>query len=116
MKRVEHTKYIPDRPLPGEYEKEDSTMVQSEITAQAHELRELKHMAEEIQEQITSIEDSLKAHMAAAGTDTISGTDYSIAWKTVTSSRLDTAALKKALPEVAAAYTKTTEVRRFSIA
>ena len=40
---------------------------------------------------------------------------YKVSWKTFTSSRVDTTALKKALPEVAAAYTKTTTGRRFSI-
>jgi predicted phage-related endonuclease len=40
---------------------------------------------------------------------------YKVSWKTFTSSRIDTTALKKALPDVAAAYTKQTTARRFSI-
>ena len=37
-------------------------------------------------------------------------------YKTVTSSRVDTTALKKDLPEIAARYTKTTTARRFTFA
>ena len=37
-------------------------------------------------------------------------------WKPVSSVKLDTAALKKALPDVYNAFAKTTEARRFVIA
>ena len=40
---------------------------------------------------------------------------YKVSWKTFTSSRVDTTALKKALPDIAAQYTKQTTARRFSI-
>ena len=42
--------------------------------------------------------------------------EYRITWKPVTSSRIDTTALKKALPDLAAQFTKTSTVRRFSVA
>ncbi len=50
-----------------------------------------------------------------------SGTDAELAaaeaaYKAVTSSRVDTTALKKDMPDVAARYTKTTETRRFIFA
>ena len=37
-------------------------------------------------------------------------------WKPVTSSRMDTAALKKALPEIAERFIKSTTNRRFVLA
>ena len=40
---------------------------------------------------------------------------FKVRWKKVTSSRIDTTALKKALPELAQQFTKKTESRRFSI-
>lgn len=40
---------------------------------------------------------------------------HKVRWKTFTTSRVGTTALKKALPEVAATYTKTITARRFSI-
>ena len=54
--------------------------------------------------------------MDAQGVDTINGTDWKVTYKAVTSSRLDTAALKKALPDLAQQFTKTTSTRRFLVA
>ena len=87
-----------------------------EIAGRVNELRELRRMADEIAAEIDAIQDSIKAHMAAENVDTLTGTDYKITWKTVTSSRLDTTALKRDQPEIAAKYTKTTNTRRFTIA
>lgn len=42
--------------------------------------------------------------------------EYKIARKAVTSSRIDTAALKKALPDLAQQFTKTITARRFCVA
>ena len=49
-------------------------------------------------------------------THRISGTDWRITWRNVTSSRLDTSALKKAMPEIAAQFTKSIASRRFVLA
>ena len=48
--------------------------------------------------------------------DTINGTDWRVTYKAVTSSRIDTGALKKALPDLAQQFTRTTTARRFSLA
>ena len=42
--------------------------------------------------------------------------EYKITWKPVTTARLDAAALKKALPDVAERFTRETTVRRFCVA
>ena len=78
-----------------------------------HEILDLKRMREELDAAITSLEDSIKAVMGDE--ELLTAGAYKVSWKTFTSSRVDTTALKKALPEVAAAYTKTTTARRFSI-
>lgn len=80
------------------------------------ELRELKRLAEELQAEIDAAQDAIKAEMTAQAVDTLSGADWKVTWKEVTSSRLDTMALKKALPDVAQAFTKTTTTRRFCVA
>ena len=87
-----------------------------ELDSKIKELRELRRMAEELQGEIDSLQDSIKAEMTAREVDTIVGSDYKITWKSVTSSRLDTAALKKAMPDVVERFTKTTTNRRFLIA
>ena len=91
-------------------------MSNTEIQSKVNELRELRHMADELAAEIDSITDSIKAHMDAEGVDTISGTDWKVTYKAVTSSRIDTSALKKALPDVVERFSKTTTARRFCIA
>lgn len=87
-----------------------------ELQNKVNEMRELRRMAEELDAEITAIQDSIKAHMDATGADELTGADFKITWKTVTSTRLDSAALKKALPEIAERFSKTTTTRRFVLA
>ena len=54
--------------------------------------------------------------MTAQDTDTLTGVDWKVTWKAVTSSRLDSKALKAALPDVAAQFTRQTTARRFVLA
>lgn len=88
----------------------------NEMDSKIKELRELRRMADELDAEMETIQDSIKAHMDAEGVDTISGTDWRVTYKAVTSSRIDTAALKKALPDVVERFSKTTTARRFCIA
>lgn len=83
------------------------------MEATVHELLELKRMREELDSEIIALEDAIKAVMGSE--ETLIAGAYKVSWTPFTSSRIDTAALKKALPDVAAAYTKTTTVRRFSV-
>ncbi len=87
-----------------------------ELDSRVKELRELKRMQEELSAEITSIEDEIKGVMSANEVETLTGADWKITWKFVTSNRLDTTALKKALPDVAAQYMKQTTARRFVLA
>ena len=88
----------------------------NEMDSKIKALRELRRMADELAAEIDSITDSIKAHMDAEGVDTISGTDWKVTYKAVTSSRIDIGALKKALPDLAQQFTKTTTTRRFCVA
>ena len=83
------------------------------LEAKVKELMELKRMKEDLEAEIAAAEDAIKAVMG--DDELLVAGSYKVSWKTFTSSRLDTTALKKALPEIAAAYTKTTTARRFSI-
>ena len=88
-------------------------MCNPSMEAQIKELMELKRMKEELEAEIAAAEDAIKAVMGDE--ELLTAGAYKVSWSNVTSTRLDTTALKKALPEVAAAYTKTTTGRRFSI-
>ena len=91
-------------------------MSKTEMTNKVRELKELKAMADELAAEITAIEDSIKADMTAQDVEEITVDVYKVRHKTVKSSRIDTTALKKAMPELAARFTKETESRRFSVA
>lgn len=91
-------------------------MVNKNLDSQIHELRELRRMADELAAAIDTIQDAIKAETTAAGVDVLTGSDWKAIWKPITSSRIDTTALKKALPDLAAQFTKTSTVRRFSVA
>ena len=87
-----------------------------EMESKISELRELRRMAEELAAEIVSLEDSIKAYMAANGTDEIYAPSFKITWKEVTSSRLDGKALKVAAPDLWQRFSKQTTTRRFVLA
>lgn len=80
------------------------------------ELAEYIRMQEEAAAMVESLKDQLKERMTAAGVESLAGSEHKASYKAVTSSRVDTTALKKELPEIAARYTKTTTARRFTFA
>jgi len=88
-------------------------MSATEIQSKARELKELKVMKEELEAAITAIEDALKAAMGEKE-EMLCG-EYKLTYQTVTSSRFDSTAFKKEHAELAAAYTKSTTYRRFSV-
>ncbi len=91
-------------------------MSTNELTSKVRELKELKAMAEEIAAEITTIEDAIKAEMTARETEEMMIDVYKIRWTRVKSNRFDSTAFRKAMPELAEKFTRTTEMRRFSIA
>lgn len=80
------------------------------------ELAEYIRMQEEAAAMVESLKDQLKERMSAAGVDSLAGSEHKATYKAVTSSRVDTAAIKRDMPELAARYTKTTTTRRFTFA
>ena len=91
-------------------------MSNTEIQSKVNEFRELRRMADELAAEIEAAQDAIKAHMTAIDADTLTGIDYKITWKSVTSSRFDNTAFKKAMPELAERFTKSTTSRRFVVA
>ena len=77
------------------------------------ELQELKRMREELEAEITAIEDAIKADMGQR--EELTAGAYKITWKPVASRRIDTAAMKKALPDVCERFMRETIVRRFCV-
>lgn len=90
-------------------------MTLKEMERKAQEIKELIRMKEELEAEIEAAQNELKGELEAQGVDMMTAGAYKISWKTVTSSRMDTTALKKELPELAAHYMKQTTTRRFLI-
>ena len=77
------------------------------------ELLELKRMKEEIEAEITAAEDDIKAVMGSE--ETLFAGAFKVTWTPYTTSRFDSTRFKCDHAELAAAYTKTTTARRFSV-
>ena len=89
-------------------------MSTSEIESKVRELRQLQALIEEAQAEAEGIKDAIKAAMGDS--EELQAGEYRITWKPVQAARLDTAALRKALPDVAERFTRTTTTRRFCVA
>lgn len=85
----------------------------NELESKCRELRELQRLIEEAQAEAKSIKDAIKAAMGDS--ESIQAGEYRITYKAVTTARIDTATLKKAVPDLAAQFTMTT-TRRFCVA
>ena len=77
------------------------------------ELLELKRMKEELEAEIVSLEDQIKAVMGDE--ETLLAGAFKVTWTPYTTSRFDSTRFKKDHADLAAAYTKTTTTRRFSV-
>lgn len=69
-----------------------------------------------LEDQAEKIRNEIKADMEEKGVDEISAFGRIARWKEVISSRLDSRALKAALPDVYSQYTRQSHSRRFTVA
>ena len=89
-------------------------MTIKEMETKARELRQLQALIDEAQAEADSIRDQIKAAMG--DNEAVQAGEYKLTYKLVTTARIDTTALKKALPDVAQAFTKENTTRRFCVA
>lgn len=85
------------------------------IAAKAAKLVGIRREIEELNAVKAALEDELKLVMAERGAEELTDGEHRLSWKVVTSSRIDIAALKRALPEIAARFTKESHTCRFTI-
>ena len=83
------------------------------MEAKVKELMELRRMKEEIEAEIVAAEDEIKGVMGDE--ETLLAGAFKVDWKTVITSRIDTTALKKMMPEIAERFMKQTTTRRFCV-
>lgn len=87
-----------------------------EISTKAKEYKELQNFIKQLQDEADTLKAAITAEMEATGTDTMTTDLFTIRWTEYQSARVDTTALKKELPDVAARYTKTSIAKRFQVA
>ena len=83
------------------------------MESKVKELMVLRRMKEEIEAEIAAAEDEINAVMGSE--ETLLAGAFKVDWKTVITSRIDTAALKKVMPEIAERFMKQTTTRRFCV-
>jgi len=83
------------------------------MESQIKELLELRRMKEELEDVITATEDAIKAAMGDE--EILLAGAFKVTWTSYTTSRFDSTRFKKDYAELAAAYTKTSTTRRFSV-
>ena len=88
-------------------------MSEKQLTAKIRKLRKLLAQIEAAEQEAEAIKNEIKAHMG--DTEELRAGEYRVTWKNVTSTRLDTTALKKAIPELVSRFTISTTTRRFCI-
>ena len=88
----------------------------TELDAKVDALRELRNLEAEVKSEITAIEDELKAEMLAKNTDTLTGKNCTVSWKSIVTTRFDSAAFKLTHADLFAQYSRATTSRRFVIA
>ena len=90
-------------------------MTDAEFQMAVVQYRKLKAAAEKATSALDAITGVLKAEMDARGVEVYVGGDFKISYKTIVSNRVDTTALKRELPDIAARYSKQSTSKRFTV-
>ena len=84
-------------------------MSKKKLQEKVQELVSLREMA-------AKLADEIKADMDRQGVDTLEAGKHTIRWAVVKSNRFDSRAFRETYPTIYDQYTKSTEVRRFTVA
>lgn len=84
-----------------------------ELESKLRELHQLQALIDEASAEAETIKDTIKAHMGED--EELRAGEYKVTWKHVSRSSIDSTALKKTYPDIAAQFTRTTTSRRFCL-
>lgn len=91
-------------------------MSTNEMTAKVRKLKRLQSKAEELKDEITAIQDELKAELTSQGKEELRAGEYKIRFTEVISNRFDTTSFKKTHLDLYNQYIRQTTSHRFSVA
>ena len=90
-------------------------MSTKEITAKVKRIKALQLKADELNAEIESLKDEVKAEMTAQGVDELTAGVFKVSYKDVTSSRVDTTRFKKLHEDIYKMFVNVTTSKRFTI-
>ena len=85
------------------------------IENRIRKLQELEAQQRELEAAADAIRAELKADLEEKGVEELKTKNFILRWKEIVSSRLDSKALKAALPDVFCTYSKESSSRRFTV-
>ena len=91
-------------------------MSTNEITTKIRRMKRLQSKAEQLNAEITAIQDEIKAVMLEQDTEELSAGEYKIRYAVITSNRFDSKAFKATYAALYQQFMKPTTSRRFSVA
>ncbi len=91
-------------------------MTEKMIENRIKRLRDIEAQQKELETAAEAIRAELKADLEEKGLDELKTKNFILRWKEIISSRLDSKALKAALPDVYGQFCRTSASRRFTIA
>lgn len=91
-------------------------MTNKQLDNRVKKLQTLEAQVKELEAQAEAIRAEIKADLESKGEDEHNTGSFIIRWKEIITSRLDSKALKAALPDVFNAYSRESSSRRFTIA
>ena len=86
-----------------------------ELSRVAKRARKLQLQIDALTADLEALKNALKSEMEMREVDTLAGDDWKVTYKTVISNRLDTTAIKRELPDIAARYNKQVYSKRFTL-
>lgn len=91
-------------------------MTNKQLDNRVKKIQALEAQVNELEKEAEAIRAEIKADLESKGEDEHNTGSFIIRWKEIITSRLDSKALKAALPDVFNAYSRESSSRRFTIA
>jgi len=88
----------------------------NDLTTTAREYREIQALIKQLEAEAETLKQKMIAEMDVQQAESITAGEYTIRYSIYASNRVDTTALKKELPDIAARYIKSTVSTRFQVA
>lgn len=90
-------------------------MTKEEMIAKIETLKEYEQLLEEAKAVVESLKDELKTVLVEQNTEEMEVGTYIIRYTSILSTRFDSTAFKKVMPDVYKAYTKQVASKRFTV-